>query len=56
MRIAFYAPLKAPDDPVLSGDRQIARGLIEALTLAGHEVRLASSFRSYDRGNPRRRR
>jgi glycosyltransferase involved in cell wall biosynthesis len=29
--IAFYAPMKAPTDPVPSGDRTMARGLIAAL-------------------------
>ncbi len=47
MRIAFYAPLKAPDHPVPSGDREMARLLMTALTRAGHEVSLLSDFRSY---------
>ena len=47
MRIAFYAPLKAPHHPVPSGDRQMARGLIAALRAAGHRVDLLSSTRSY---------
>ncbi|NDW04733.1 glycosyltransferase family 4 protein [Jiella pacifica] len=54
MRIAFYAPMKAPDDPVPSGDRLLARNLMAALRVAGHEVGLASRFRSYDRGDPER--
>lgn len=49
MRIAFYAPLKPPDHPVASGDREIARALMQALRRAGHEVTLASRFRSFDR-------
>ena len=48
MRIAFYAPLKPPTSPVPSGDRRMARLLMRALTLAGHEVALASCFRSHD--------
>ncbi len=48
MRIAFYAPMKAPDHAVPSGDRQMARLLIEALGRAGHEVELASRLRSRD--------
>ena len=48
MRIAFYAPLKPPDHPVPSGDRRMARLLMRALKLAGHEVVLASRFRSHD--------
>ena len=54
MRIAFYAPLKPPDHPVASGDRAMARALITALTLAGHEVTLASRFRSRDAGDAAR--
>ena len=48
MRIAFYAPLKAPDHPVPSGDRQMALLLIAALEAAGHEVELTSRLRSWD--------
>jgi glycosyltransferase involved in cell wall biosynthesis len=47
--VAFYAPLKPPDHPVPSGDRRMARALIEALTLADVRVELASRLRSYDR-------
>ncbi len=47
MRIGFYAPLKAPDHPVPSGDRQMARLLLAALHAAGHEVVLLSDFRGY---------
>jgi len=50
MRIAFYAPLKPPDHPVPSGDRQIAQLLLAALRRGGHEPVLASRFRSYDGG------
>jgi glycosyltransferase involved in cell wall biosynthesis len=48
MRIAFYAPLKPPDHPVPSGDRRVARLLLEALRLAGYEPVLASRLRSFD--------
>ncbi len=48
MRIAFYAPLKAPTHPTPSGDRRVARLLIDALRLAGHTVELASEFRSFE--------
>lgn len=48
MKIAFYAPLKPPNHPTPSGDRRVARLLIEALKLAGHEVEIASRFRSFD--------
>ncbi len=55
MRIAFYAPLKAPTHPVPSGDRRMARLLMAALEAAGHEVTLASTLRSWDDGrNPGR--
>lgn len=50
MRIAFYAPLKSPDHPTPSGDRRIGRLLMQALSLAGHDVFLASRFRSHDDG------
>jgi glycosyltransferase involved in cell wall biosynthesis len=47
MRIAFYSPIKPPGHPVPSGDRLMARLLIEALRRAGHTVDLASEFRSF---------
>lgn len=49
--IAFYAPMKSPDHPVPSGDRQMARGLMAALCdpARGYDVELVSRFRSYDR-------
>lgn len=50
MRIAFYAPLKAPTHATASGDRRVARLLIDALRLAGHAVELACDLRSFDRG------
>src|SRR5215469_5037665 len=46
MRVAFYAPLKAPDHPVPSGDRTIARLLIAALKQGGAAVEIASRIRS----------
>jgi glycosyltransferase involved in cell wall biosynthesis len=52
--IAFYAPMKPPDDPVPSGDRTMARALLAALegTALG-EVRLMSRLRSRDgKGDP----
>ena len=52
MRVAFYAPLKAPGHPVPSGDRALARLLLAALERAGAtrgwEVDVASRFRSFD--------
>lgn len=47
MRIAFHAPLKPPDHPVPSGDRLMARLLMQAMRLAGHTVFLASRFRGH---------
>jgi glycosyltransferase involved in cell wall biosynthesis len=47
MRVAFYAPLKPPDHPVPSGDRRMARLLIEALEMTGHEVEVAARLRSW---------
>jgi glycosyltransferase involved in cell wall biosynthesis len=46
IRIAFYAPLKAPDHPDPSGDRTVARLLLLALRQAGAEVTIASRFRA----------
>lgn len=48
MRVAFYAPLKPPDDPTPSGDRLIARLFMQALKVGGHTPVLASRFRSRD--------
>lgn len=48
MIVAFHAPMKPPDHPLPSGDRQLARHLMQALALGGFEVRLASRFRSYE--------
>lgn len=45
--IAFYAPLKSPNHPTPSGDRTMARGLMNALSELG-EVALVSEFRSRD--------
>ncbi|MGO7015748.1 glycosyltransferase family 4 protein [Rhizobium leguminosarum] len=47
MRVAFYAPMKSPNHPVPSGDRLMARLLIRALELGGHQVDVASEFRTY---------
>lgn len=48
-RIAFYATIKPPDHPIPSGDRLIARNLLQALELAGMEPFLASSYISYSK-------
>ena len=48
MNVAFYAPMKPPDAAVPSGDRQMARMVVAALRLAGHDVELAARLRSHD--------
>ncbi len=48
MNIAFYAPMKAPTHPSPSGDRRMARLLIEALAAGDHRVEIASTFRSWE--------
>lgn len=54
-KIAFYAPLKSPDHPVPSGDREIARLFMSALRKAAFDVDIASHFRSLDKvGDPQR--
>jgi hypothetical protein len=47
MRVAFYAPMKPPDHPVPSGDRQMAQLLLRALKDGGHQVEIASRLRSW---------
>ena len=49
MRIAFYAPLKAPGHGTPSGDRRVAALYVQALEQAGHRVELVSTLRSHDR-------
>ena len=48
MRVAFFAPLKAPTHPVPSGDREMARNLMAMLAREGAEVILASELRLRD--------
>ena len=48
MNIAFYAPMKSPNHPSPSGDRYIARLLLEALDQNGFNTHLASEFRSWE--------
>ncbi|MCP5150810.1 MAG: glycosyltransferase family 4 protein [Chromatiales bacterium] len=54
MRIAFYAPLKAPTHPVPSGDRLIGRLIVRALRAGGHAVEVVSTLRAFDRGDAER--
>ena len=46
MKIAFYAPLKAPTSPTPSGDRLVAQNLIKALGHGGHDVHVATDYSS----------
>ncbi|MCP4315840.1 MAG: glycosyltransferase family 4 protein [Hyphomicrobiales bacterium] len=48
-KIAFYAPLKSPDHPIPSGDREIARLMMQALKMAGYSVDLVSDVISYQK-------
>lgn len=48
-RVAFYTPMKAPDSPVPSGDREMARNLMQAIGAQGDTVELASRLRIYDK-------
>ena len=49
MKIAFYCPMKSPNHPVPSGDRLMARLLMQAMQHAGHEVEVVSELRSFVR-------
>jgi glycosyltransferase involved in cell wall biosynthesis len=46
--IAFYAPLKRPDHPTPSGDRSVARLLLQALERGGFAPILASRLRTFE--------
>lgn len=46
-KVAFYAPIKPPDHPIPSGDREIARALVSALGNAGYDVEIATRFIAY---------
>lgn len=48
MRVAFYAPLKAPTSPRPSGDRRMAQLIMRAIGQGGHDVSLASALRTFD--------
>jgi glycosyltransferase involved in cell wall biosynthesis len=48
-KIAFYAPVKPPDHPIPSGDREISRLLIKAMQFAGHDVTVASKYINYQK-------
>ena len=38
MRVLLHTPLKSPDSPIPSGDREMARGLRRLLRRLGHRV------------------
>lgn len=48
-RVAFYAPMKSPDSPKPSGDREMARNLMQAIGAQGDRVDLISDLRIYDK-------
>ncbi|RLJ98906.1 glycosyltransferase family 4 protein [Ruegeria conchae] len=52
-RVAFYAPMKSPDSPKPSGDREMARNLITAIRAQNNIVELASDLRIYDKKGER---
>lgn len=52
MRVAFYSPIKPPGHPVPSGDRLMARLLIQALEIGGARVDVISEFHSFRREPP----
>ncbi len=47
MKIAFYAPMNVPDDGQPSGDRLIARQIMEGLKDLGHDVFLVSRLKTW---------
>jgi len=54
-RIAFYAPMKSPDSPTPSGDREMARNLMAAIGARGARVDLASRLKLHEKaGDPAR--
>lgn len=56
-RIAFYAPMKPPEDPTPSGDREMARNLIAAIGAKGARVDVVSTLKLHEKaGDPARQR
>jgi glycosyltransferase involved in cell wall biosynthesis len=45
MRVLLHTPLKPPDDPTPSGDREMARGLCRLLRHLGHDVTMPALSR-----------
>ncbi len=54
MRVAFYAPMKAPDHVRPSGDRTMARQFLRLLDELGHDVEIASALRTWEAGDEER--
>ena len=54
MRIAFYAPMKAPDHERPSGDRTMARQFLRLLEELGHDTETASTLRTWEAGDEER--
>lgn len=53
--VAFYAPMKATNNPRPSGDRELARAFVHALRTGGNRVSIAALLRSWEgRGDARR--
>ncbi|WP_170790323.1 glycosyltransferase family 4 protein [Ruegeria lacuscaerulensis] len=48
-RVAFYTPMKSPNSPVPSGDREMARNLLAAIGAQGDPVDLVSHLRVFDK-------
>ncbi len=48
-RVAFYAPMKSPNSPIPSGDREMARNLMRAIGAQGAQVDLVSELRIFDK-------
>jgi glycosyltransferase involved in cell wall biosynthesis len=46
--IAFYAPLKQPDHPTPSGDREVARLFLSLFRTLGFDAEVASELRTFD--------
>jgi glycosyltransferase involved in cell wall biosynthesis len=46
LHILFHAPMKAPDHPVPSGDRAMARAFVRLFRAAGHQVTVLDEVRS----------
>ncbi|MEL6242621.1 MAG: glycosyltransferase family 4 protein [Pseudomonadota bacterium] len=45
MHVAFFAPLKPPDHPTPSGDREMGKAIVAALRHKDHRVSIASTIR-----------